>query len=111
MKWNWIDGADERVVEISEFWCNLDNISDFFPQRAGVYVFVDDAQAVKYVGKAGPKRLKIEAQDALSRCKGTGATKAFWLATNSEDVAEAVERDLIDQYDPPNNDVALECSD
>lgn len=102
-KWDSKSGQDSKVVARGG-WGDLPDCLDNFPARAGVYVFADVELQVKYVGKAGAGRLQKEAKNAYNvRDKGSGATKATWLATNSDDNAKSLESDLIDEYDPPNN--------
>ena len=104
MQWERSDGFDRRVVKRSG-WCALWHIDASFPSRAGVYIFADTNLQVKYVGKAGAGRLRKEATAARDeRGKGYGAIRAVWLATNSDANALSLERELIDKYDPPNND-------
>jgi len=93
---------DDRVVEPGG-WCDIWNIEERSPDRAGVYLFADVGLQVKYVGKAGAGRLRAEALDAARRGKDRGATKANWLAANSNDSAWSLEADLRAAYGPPNN--------
>ena len=58
---------------------------------------------MKYVGKAGPSRMVAEIAQAIYRRKDFGATRVKALYTNSDANALSLERELIDEYDPPNN--------
>ncbi|HEC88522.1 MAG TPA: hypothetical protein ENI52_04305 [Thermoplasmata archaeon] len=102
MKWDNDDYSDWRVVEHGG-WCDKENIRLKFPERAGVYVFADIDLQVKYIGSAGAGRLREEAISAIRRGKGRGASKANWLATNSEENARSLEYELINKYNPSNN--------
>jgi excinuclease UvrABC nuclease subunit len=102
MQWDSRDGSDTRVVDRGG-WCDIGNIGNKFPERAGVYVFADATLQVRYVGKAGAGRLQVEALDSVRRGEARGATQAIWLAANSDATAQSLERVLIARYGPPNN--------
>ena len=101
MKWKSADGRDNRVVT-SSGWKNLSNYEGL-EQRAGVYIFANVNLQVKYVGKAGPRRMVYEIKKAITRGKNFGATSVRALYTNSDANAVSLRKDLIDIYDPPNN--------
>jgi len=96
--------VDEKRPEVLEVqgWLSTDNV-ELLPARSGVYVFVDAPDDVKYIGKAGARRMKDEVKDAISRGKNRGDGWVKALYTNSDDVAKTLETTLIDKYDPPNN--------
>lgn len=101
MIWNSNDTNDYRVVSHA-YWRQLNNYSDL-EDRAGVYIFADVNKQVKYIGKAGARRMVLEIESALRREKGYGATQVKALYTNSDANALSLERDLINNYNPPNN--------
>ncbi|MDN5326561.1 MAG: catalytic domain [Moorella sp. (in: firmicutes)] len=102
MKWDSSDEKDKRIVEFGR-WYGLNEVDDKAPERAGAYVFINDSYDVKYVGKAGARRLRNEIKDAIKRGKDREATKFGWFATNSDEAARSLESDWIKKYDPPNN--------
>ena len=102
MQWDTRDGSDTRVVDRGG-WCAIGSMGDVFPGRTGVYVFADTTLQVRYVGKAGAGRLRVEALDSVRRGEAHGATQAIWFATNSDMTARSFESSLIAKYDPPNN--------
>lgn len=86
--------------------------------RTGVYIFADNDADVKYVGKAGGKRMVVESDhdtiqqlfevhNAMYRKKDQGATQVKALYTYRDSQALDLEYDLIQKYDPPNNGVDL----
>lgn len=101
MKWDPNDEKDPQIVEKGG-WFLLKNLEKA-PNRSGVYIFVDDSEDVKYIGKAGARRLDEEIRNAINRGKNKGATRYGWLATNSNENALSLEQGLINKYNPPNN--------
>lgn len=103
MRWNPQHEHDRRVINIGG-WHEITKVEAHFPDCAGVYVFADADLHVKYVGKAGARRLRVQARDAcMSHHKCEGATLAGWLVTESGDAALELETLLIAIYRPPNN--------
>ena len=101
MKWESNDHSDYRVVDYSG-WRFLKNYGTL-EQRSGVYIFANKGLQVKYVGKAGPRRMVDEIEKAVRRNKNYGATRVKALYTNSEERALSLKQALIDKYDPHNN--------
>lgn len=101
MEWNNSDTDDYRVVE-STYWRYILNYKGF-QARAGVYIFANANNQVKYIGKAGARRMLAEISSAIRRGKDYGATNVKVLYTNSDANAQSLETDLINKYDPPNN--------
>jgi excinuclease UvrABC nuclease subunit len=107
MKWNPKDEDDKRIVKQSP-WINIDKYKEI-EKRAGVYIFASADYDIKYIGKAGPRRLVLEyftileIYSALSRGKDKGATIVKALYTNSNDTASDLELDLVIKYNPENN--------
>lgn len=101
MKW---DKSDENRSEVKDVtgWLATNNV-DTLQARSGVYVFVDAPDNVKYIGKAGARRIKDEVKDAISRGKNKDDGWVKALYTNSDDIAKTLETELIKKYDPPNN--------
>lgn len=100
--WQKSDENNSKIVDMGG-WYNLETVEEKAPNRAGVYVFVNVALQVKYVGKAGDGRLKEEIKNAIYREKDSGATKFAWFATNSDDNAKKLESEWINKYNPINN--------
>jgi len=100
MQWDNTDGWDYRVVS-STGWRNL--VSFDAEERAGVYLFADSNLNIKYVGKAGARRMGNEVQSAMDRGKARGAMKVRIFYTNSDARALELEKMLIFKYQPPNN--------
>lgn len=101
MEWDSSDQYDSRVVSF-ERWRDLGNFEGFEP-RAGVYIFANVNWQVRYIGKAGARRMVSEIHNAIDRGKDYGATRVKALYTNSSENALSLERDLIIKYNPPNN--------
>ena len=101
MQWNNDDHQNWRIVDYTN-WRDLENYEDL-EHRSGVYIFADINHQVKYIWKAGVRRMVDEIKDAISRCKSFGATRVKALYTNSDDKALDLEGVLIDKYEPPNN--------
>jgi excinuclease UvrABC nuclease subunit len=101
MIWDSSDHSDYRVVSYCG-WRNLENCGTL-ENRSGVYLFANSDLHIKYVGKAGPRRMADEAQDAIRRNKAYGASLVKALYTNSDERASSLEASLINKYNPPNN--------
>lgn len=116
MTWDISDESDSRVRKTSP-WISVDNYKSLEP-RTGVYIFADKDEDVKYIGKAGGKRMVVESDDesikelfevhnAMYRKKDKGATQVKALYTYRDTQALKLEGELIKKYDPPNNGVDL----
>lgn len=101
MQWNIKDHDDYRIVSYTS-WRYLHNYGNF-EERSGVYIFANSDHQVKYVGKAGARRMVVEISSAFNRGKHYGATMVKALYTNSEERALSLEGDIINKYNPPNN--------
>ena len=101
MIWDSSDHNDYRVVAYTR-WRNLENYGTF-EERAGAYIFANVDLQVKYIGKAGARRMVKEIDSAIRREKDFGATKVKALYTNSDERALSLENALKEKYDPPNN--------
>lgn len=102
MKWNPYHAKDNRIVDSSSI-IDIKNYINL-QARSGVYIFMSRDHHIKYVGKAGPRRMKHEVYNAIQvRNKDKGATRVKALYTNSEENALQLERKLIDYYNPSNN--------
>ena len=99
--WDSSDHGDWRVVDYTG-WRLLGNFGTL-EARAGVYLFANINLQIKYVGKAGARRMVDEIGNAINRGKAFGATMVKALYTNSEANALSLETALIEKYNPPNN--------
>ena len=103
MKFEYSDRMDKRVVTTSPYDLNYPHDVDNAPNNAGVYMFIDAAGEVVYVGKAAGGRLKDEIKAKKDTDWDKGTTKYRWFRTNSDEVAQALEADWIKKYQPKNN--------
>lgn len=107
MKWKKSSENDERIIDKSD-WTLIDNYQEL-KESSGVYVFINDDMDVKYIGKAGKRRMVLEhiqvfeIYSAICRGKDDGASKVKALFTNNNENALSLERDLIHEYSPQNN--------
>jgi len=99
MKFDPKEEDDHRVRE-SDGW--LDDIEDI-PYGYGVFVFVDDKDDVKYIGKSVQPKLSQVAMEAYNSGKGKGATKLGYMITFSPERVGPLYDDLVAKYQPPNN--------
>ena len=102
MQWDPNEVVDSRVVTSSEWWINLKDF-ETLEARAGVYLFANAKYDIKYIGKAGARRMVEEIRGAINRKKNKGATKIRALYTNSNAKALSLEKYLIKKYNPVNN--------
>lgn len=103
MKFDYSDKNDKRVVEASPYALDYPDDVDKAPDKAGVYMFIEDKDEVIYVGKASGGRLRDEIKDKRNTSADKGAKKYRWFRTNSDEVAKDLEADWIKKYKPKNN--------
>jgi excinuclease UvrABC nuclease subunit len=103
MKFDYSDKSDKRVVEASLYALDYPAEVDKAPDKAGVYMFIDSADEVIYVGKASGTRLKDEIRAKRGTSVDRNAKKYCWFRTNSDEVAKGLEADWIKKYKPRNN--------
>jgi hypothetical protein len=99
MKWTETDLEDHRIITGEGFFDDLDDV----PPTTGVFLFVNDAMEVKYVGAAPDGHLQNVATKAYESGKGNGATKVGWARTFSYSKALALAQDWKHKYNPANN--------
>jgi len=100
MKFDRSDLNDNRIKDFSDVWTKT---VDQWPHCAGVFVFVDEAEDVKYVGWAPLGGLRTHATDAFKAGKNRGATKFGWAECFSDHKARSIAQEFIAKYQPPNN--------
>jgi excinuclease UvrABC nuclease subunit len=100
MKFDMKDLNDIRIMRNGRDW--VDDFS-ILPPVAGVFIFVDDATEVKFVGIARDGKLRMAAEAAFKEGKGEGAKKLGWVRCFSETKAASLGADWIKKYAPPNN--------
>ena len=71
--------------------------------RGGVYIFADDSEDVKYIGKASIPRMVAEIGNSIHEQKGISATQVKVLYTDSDSNTKSLARDLREKYNPVNN--------
>jgi len=113
MRWDYSDEYDDRIQETSD-WLPIENYKEL-QARSGVYIFADNYFDVQYIGKAGAGRMIVEEAEnevskmlfeiysAIYRKKDFNATQVIVFYTNSDDIALALEGELIKKYSPANN--------
>lgn len=103
MKFDYNDKKDKRVVESSPYALDYPSDVDKAPDKAGVYMFIDEDDEVIYVGKASGGRLRDEIKAKGNTSADKGAKKYRWFRTNSDEVAKDLKADWIKKYKPKNN--------
>ena len=101
MEWNPREVFDRRVRDYC-ILCRPRDIELEFPDRPGVYVFLDLDLHPTFVGASGPEGLReaaLAARDEADRM--AGAFFAKWLATASVHEARTLAEDLLARYQPP----------
>ncbi len=117
MIWDSQDENDSRIHSRID-WFDIKDYKEKLSPKPGVYLFADDQIDIKYIGKAGGKRMVVESDkdsveklfevySAIYRKKDFGATKVKALYTYRDSQALKLEGDLIRKYNPPNNGVDL----
>ena len=101
MQWVSKHISDQRIVTTSPF-VNF-NKCDTLKESAGVYLFIDKDQHVKYIGKAGEGEMITAINKATENNKALGTIRVKALYTNSDDNALSLKKDLVHTYRPANN--------
>ena len=70
--------------------------------RGGVYIFADDSEDVKYIGKASIPRMVVEIGNSIHEEKGRSTTQVKVLYTDSDSNTISLSRDLRMKYNPVN---------
>jgi len=107
MKFDLNDKDDTRVVESSPY--AMDYPADVYkaPDRAGVYMFIDEEDEVIYIGKACGGRLRDEIKAKRNTNADRGTKNYRWFRTNSDEIAKDLETDWIEKYRPKNNIIGM----
>jgi excinuclease UvrABC nuclease subunit len=102
MQWVSKHISDQRIVTTSAFVSlkKCDTIKD----NAGVYLFVDKDQDVKFIGKAGDGEMIAAINKAINETNKTlGTVRLKALYTDSDESALSLKKDLLGIYRPANN--------
>jgi hypothetical protein len=101
MLWDPAEQKAHRVTGYS-FWLYIENY-EYLENKAGVFIFANASQSVKYIGKAGAGKMSLEIARAIGEKKNFGATLVKALFTDSDKTAKSLGSDLIEKYEPANN--------
>lgn len=100
MKFDRADLNDNRIKDYSDGW--VDDLQDV-PFVAGVFIFIDEAEDVKFVGYSSTGHMRMNAEEAWKGGKGRGATKGGWIQCFSDTKAKSLYEEFLKKYQPPNN--------
>ncbi len=101
MKWQQSEVSDSRVV-MEAGWRPIKDYKTL-ESRGGVYIFADDSEDVKYVGKASIPRMVAEIGNSISETKDRSATQVRVLYTDSDSNTISLSKDLRIKYSPVHN--------
>ena len=101
MKWQQSEVNDPRVV-MEAGWKPIKDYTRL-DSNGGVYIFADDSEDVKYIGKAPIGRMVVEIRNSVNEAKNISATKVRALYTDSDPNTISLARDLREKYNPVNN--------
>ena len=73
------------------------------PDSAGVYIAIDTAARVWYVGLADSVRERLTVHDRLTDFKNKGVTSIAWHAEEDSKKRRQLEKELIEFFHPPLN--------
>ena len=100
MKWERGEVSDSRVIR-EEGWKPIKDYTRL-DETGGVYIFADDSEDVKYIGKAPQGRMIVEIRNSINSAKNRSATQVRVLHTDSDSNAISLARDLRKKYNPVN---------
>ncbi|MBL8215685.1 MAG: hypothetical protein JNK87_33495 [Bryobacterales bacterium] len=80
----------------------LDHLTNL-PATGGVYLALDDANRVWYVGIADSLRTRLQVHDRLSDFEASGAKSIGWKPEENRAVRQVIEKELIEFFHPPLN--------
>ena len=100
MKWERVEVSDSRVIR-EEGWKPIKDYTRL-DETGGVYIFADDSEDVKYIGKASQGRMIVEIRNSINEAKNIFPTQVRVLHTDSDSNAISLARDLREKYNPVN---------
>lgn len=103
MQFDYLDEQDERIVDCSPYARMYHRDLDDAPPAAGVYIFLDEANEVIYVGRAAPGKLSVEIETKWNTSIDHGARRYRWFRTEDEPAAAGIETEWVSKYRPRNN--------
>lgn len=103
MKFDYLDETDERIVACALHALSYPGRVADAPNSPGVYLFLDDADEVIYVGSTHHGKLACEIKSRWNTGNDIGALRYRWFRADSDDAAHQIESDWIGKYQPRNN--------
>jgi excinuclease UvrABC nuclease subunit len=103
MEFDYLDETDERIVACAPRTLSYPSRVADAPASPGVYVFLDDANEVIYVGSTGHAKLAREIKSKWNTGTDLGALRYRWFRTDSDDAANQIEAEWLRKYQPRNN--------
>jgi hypothetical protein len=103
MEFDYLDETDGRIVACAPRMLGYPGGVADAPSHPGVYVFLDEAGEVIYVGSTRHGQLGREIKSRWNTGNDIGALRYRWFRTDSDDAAHQIESDWIGKYRPRNN--------
>ena len=103
MEFDYLDQSDERIVACAAHALSYPGRVADAPSSPGVYLFLDDADEVIYVGSTHHGKLVCEINSRWNTGNDIGALRYRWFRTDSDDAAHQIGGDWIGKYQPRNN--------
>jgi excinuclease UvrABC nuclease subunit len=103
MEFDYLDETDERIIVCAPRALSYPARVTDAPSTPGIYLFLDDADEVIYVGSTHHGKLVCEISSRWNTGNDIGALRYRWFRTGTDDAAHQIESDWIDKYQPRNN--------
>jgi hypothetical protein len=103
MEFDYLDQTDARIVACAPHALSYPGRVADAPALPGVYLFLDDADEVIYVGSTHHGKLVCEISSRWNTGNDIGARRYRWFRTGGDDAAHQIESDWIGKYQPRNN--------
>jgi excinuclease UvrABC nuclease subunit len=102
MRFSHKDKKDQRVSRQSTYAFDFPQKLDQAPRQQGVFVLLNEASDVLYVGRAAAGRFGETLSGLVGTAPAGDAIAYRWFVTESEQAADALVQDWIGKYQPVN---------
>ena len=103
MEFDYLDEADARIVACAPRALGYHWPVAGAPNNSGVYVFLDEAGEVIYVGSTHHGKLFREIRSKWNTGADIGTLRYRWFRTDTDATANELESDWASKYQPRNN--------
>ncbi|MFC2093802.1 hypothetical protein ACFLSV_07865 [Bacteroidota bacterium] len=103
MRFNYNDKKNIKVLKDSPYPLDYPHQIRKAPNKSGLYMLLNEKDEVIYIGKTENGKLKKEIKSNVGVIVNGEASKYRWFITANDKVAEELEKNWIEKYNPPFN--------